>query len=197
MKQLILKYGLKGMTFFILLLCTLICGGDSRPDHEKTIFEGWERPVSPPIFIETGDFTEETRGYETTFVTDTEKESETEALISQEPMAPCVTVGEKVTAEGDERCLFPVSVKVKPETSVFGILLILSTEPHGEIYALTKGSMPDEIYFSYIINKSEVVVLLDGMVNKEMYSSEIIFYVSVENHIEALTVNPLEFIQEP
>ncbi len=196
LKQMLLKYGLRGMATFILLLCTLICGGDTCPDHEKTIFEGWERPVLPPIYAETEDTAKKNPDDETTEVTKIVVTSEAKTEAPEEPIQSWVTVGEKITVEEDERGLFPVHIEVNPKTTVFGILLILTTEPRSEIYALTEGSIPSDIHFSYIINNNEAVVLLDGIVGDGMCLSDMIFYVSVEAHVEKLMVNLVEAVEK-
>lgn len=196
MKRLIFIYGLKYTAVFFLCVCLLICGGDTCPKHENTVFEGWERPIFSPISPEAGGTVEDTLCTETVLEAKTETSPNTEATAPQIPQEPWVTVGEKITAEGEDRCLFQVFVKIPSKTQSLGILLLLKTQPSGEIYAISKGSMPGKMHLSFIIEDNIASVLLDGSLETEIPLSKMDFYVSVGREVENISVDILEILEE-
>ena len=189
LKSCILTYGWRGIFAVLLIFFMVFCSGDSCPEHEKTWFDGWERP----IFLPVPDETEETNPPQ-----DTEKVTTFESASSPLEVAPDphVIIGEKITTEGDERCLFPVLIKITPETNIFGILLMLYTEPQNHIYGLTVESIPEGLHFSYIIDNNRAVVLLDGILSEDQIASDAVFYVVAEDKTQWIGTKIVEVMEK-
>ncbi len=179
----------------ILVLISTLCGAsDSHPEHGKTVFEGWERPVAPPIYIEetegevsaeapTEDIIEpETFEDHTVCEPDTEETFAETEIETLDGSVPKLLISMPTDMNDQGSCVYTVTVTQWKSSVLCGILLILHTEADSKIYDVMMDHIPSGIHFSYIISDNKAAVLLDGIVNINEANTEISFHLVTEKN---------------
>ena len=212
MRGFILSLIFKSSAAFLSVILVIFCGGDSCPEHHKTIFEGWERPVFPsatqPIEeCDTEFFTREA-GFEllTEYLCETELSiSETEPLEPSEtfneenPTLPSIVIEKAERSSEENEYSDTVVISNLPADKPFALLLILSTEKNDSIYGVYEQQIPEGLNFSTFIYEGEVGVLIDGKMINEIKEQKIIFQVLIktpQNHAPEIFVKYHEYIQD-